>query len=111
MALTILDACQDPAIFQPFLKADSWKPRLSYFASIYALEMDQPALAIYQRATGRSKPPQKPFKRVFAAVGRRGGKSFATAILLCWEACFKSWKHLLGPGETGVVLCIAASIP
>jgi hypothetical protein len=42
-----------------------------------------------------------------AIVGRRGGKSRAMAVLLCWIAGLCDHRGILAPGETGVALCIS----
>jgi Terminase large subunit, T4likevirus-type, N-terminal len=41
-------------------------------------------------------------------IGRRGGKSFAMAIIAVFMACFRDWTAKLSPGERAVVLLVAS---
>jgi hypothetical protein len=45
---------------------------------------------------------------VWLVIGRRGGKSFAMAIIAVFLACFRNWTHYLAPGERAIVLLVAA---
>ena len=41
-------------------------------------------------------------------IGRRGGKSFAMALIAVFLAAFRDWRKYLSPGERAIVLLIAA---
>ena len=41
-------------------------------------------------------------------IGRRGGKSFAMALISVFLAAFKDWRRYLSPGERAIVLLVAA---
>ncbi len=41
-------------------------------------------------------------------IGRRGGKSFAMALIAVFLAVFKDWRKYLSPGERAIVLLVAA---
>lgn len=60
---------------------------------------------IFAICTGRSSWPEKQFKEVSLVVGRRGGKSFITAIIGIFLACCREYK--LGIGEQGMVQILA----
>jgi phage terminase large subunit-like protein len=50
---------------------------------------------------------RNPFREAFIIVGRRGGKSFISALIAVFLACFKDWREVLGPGEKGFIMCLA----
>jgi hypothetical protein len=70
--------------------------------------MTKKEVEIYRQFTGREKLPSEPFKEVFSVVGRRGGKSFISAIIACYLAVFKDWRPYLAPGETAWIMVIGA---
>ena len=43
-------------------------------------------LVVFERHTGRTSPPQS-FKETYLIIGRRGGKSFISALVTCFIAC------------------------
>ena len=70
--------------------------------------MDAEAQAIYRQHTGRDDMPSQQFREVYAIVGRRGGKSIIAALVAAFLASFRDYSDVLGPGETGVVMLLAA---
>ena len=58
---------------------------------------------VFTRFTGRTTPPTSPAREAWLVVGRRGGKSRIAALIAVFLACFKSYRHILAPGEKGVV--------
>ena len=46
-------------------------------------------------------------EEVTLIIGRRGGKSFISAVISIYLAAFKNWKEELGPGETGYIMLLA----
>ncbi|UCG11520.1 MAG: hypothetical protein JSU72_13385 [Deltaproteobacteria bacterium] len=61
-----------------------------------------------RECTGRDKPPEQPFRELWAIVGRRGGKSFIMSVIAVYLALFHDFSKYLAPGERGVVQIIAA---
>jgi hypothetical protein len=107
--LTILDACNDPLLFQPFFKdPQSWATWFAILAAIFALPMDAEQLRLYETVSGRTMAPTDVAKEVWLVLGRRGGKSRIIALIAVWLACFHDHSAHLSPGELGVVQIIAA---
>jgi hypothetical protein len=79
----------------------------SYFASLFGLPMTQDMLATYRACTNRVDPPTEQAKESWLVCGRRAGKSYATAILAVFLACFVDYSTVLSPGERGVCAIIA----
>lgn len=107
--LTIIQAFEDSKIFASAIKDQktwtNWKVCLK---AIFALSMTRSELKTYKSFTGREKTPKIPFKEAFLIIGRRGGKSFISALVAVYLAMFKDWKEYLGSGERGYIMCIAS---
>ena len=52
-------------------------------------------------------PPIGGSKETYLIIGRRGGKSFISALVTCFIACFIDFKPFITVGETLVVMCLA----
>ena len=73
----------------------------------FALPTDDAEIGIYRQCTGRTKAPKSEPNEVYTIVGRRGGKSFISALTAVYVACFGSYKHYLNAGEKAVILVLA----
>jgi hypothetical protein len=108
-ALTILDAVHDLHLFRAWFEPlGSWGTWLVLLKAIFALPMASAEVAVFTRFTGRSTPPTRAAREAWLVVGRRGGKSRIAALIAVFLACFKSYRHILAPGERGVVMVLAA---
>jgi hypothetical protein len=92
-------AIKDHASFAP------WKALL---AAAFGLPLSEDALALYRQCTGRAEAPTRPASYLWLVIGRRGGKSFAMALIAVFLAVFKDWRKYLRPGERAIVLLVAA---
>jgi len=106
--MTILDAMNDPALFGPWFKGDSWAAWRAFLAGLFGLPMDTDAEAVYRQHTGRSVLPSAPAREAWVCVGRRGGKSIIAAAAAVFLACFRDYRDVLAPGEVGTLAIIAA---
>jgi hypothetical protein len=91
-----------------WFKGEGWDSWRAFLSATFALKMTPEQLAIYQECTGRHAAPSSPAKEAWLIIGRRGGKSRILALIAAWLSCFVDWRHLLSPGEMGVVQVIAA---
>ena len=107
--LSIIDACRDPQIFQPWFKDEqTWLAWFAFLKSMFGLALDEKELAIFQKHTGRSAPAPVGYYDVSVVVGRRGGKSLVLALVAAYLACFIDWTPYLTGGERGTIAVIAA---
>jgi hypothetical protein len=107
-AVTILDAIADPHLFAPWFKQKAtWRAWQAFLAALFALPMTPEQLAVYQRCTGRTEPPDAPASEGWLVCGRRAGKSFTLALIAVFLACFRDWQPYLAPGERATVMVIA----
>lgn len=106
---TIIDTIHDPHLFAPWFKnPNSWLAWVSFLCALFGLPMSKGSLAIYRHHTERKEPPAKPFNEAWLVVGRRGGKSFITALVAVYLACFFDYRKYLSPGERGAVMVLAS---
>ncbi len=94
--------------FPKKLLNDSWKAWRSFLAAVFALPMNDEELATYRKHTGREEIPTEQFREAFCIVGRRGGKSAIAALIATFLAVFRDYSAVLAPGETGIVMLLAA---
>jgi len=106
LPVTILDVMNDPGVFGRWFADASWSTWRVVAAAIFALPLSDTALPVFQRLTGRIQPPTRPIREAWLAVGRRGGKGRFAALLAVFIACFR--RHVLAPGEHGVVMVLAS---
>jgi hypothetical protein len=59
-ALTILNAMQDPVLFGPWFKGNSWDAWRSFLGALFGLPMNKVALESYREHTGRYNAPESP---------------------------------------------------
>jgi len=88
----------------------SWVPWMACLKAIFGLsdQMNSKEKDIYFKCTQRSKLPDRPFEEVYLIIGRRGGKSFISALIAVYLAVFRDWSPYLRPGEIGYIPVIAS---
>jgi hypothetical protein len=109
--IDIRHAMTDPALFGGTFGGDSftaWRALLSGFTG---LELDATELDTFKALTGRQSAPQGAFAELWLVVGRRGGKSHASALLAVFQAVFLDHRNRLSPGEIATTLVLAADRP
>jgi hypothetical protein len=107
--LTIVDAIADPHLFGPWFELRAhWQTWLVFLKTLFGLPMTPVEVETFTRFTGRTMPPTTAAREAWLVVGRRGGKSRIAALIAVFLACFKSYRHILAPGERGVVMVLAA---
>jgi hypothetical protein len=106
--VNIIEALDDPALFQPHFRGSSWAAWRSFLAAFFALG-DEDAAGAYYAATGRQGLPTTPFSEAALIVGRRGGKSRVLALIAVYLACFRDYVPYLAPGEVATIAILAAN--
>jgi hypothetical protein len=107
--IDILQAINDPNLFGSLFKDPaSWQNWRVFLAAVFGLPMGDEDKAIFHVFTGRTEPPTAQVREVFAIVGRRGGKSFVSAVVACFLALFRDWSPYLQRGEVGTIMVIAS---
>jgi hypothetical protein len=96
--MNILEALGDHKLLGSSIRdAESWKPWKGLLAAAFGLPLSSDELALYRRCTGRHVPPGEPASYLWLVIGRRGGKSFAMALIAVFLAAFRDWRPKLSP--------------
>src|SRR5438067_1067025 len=98
-AITIVDAINNRRLFgclPRFKSLETWTVWLVVLKAIFGLQMTSEDLAIFSRHTGRETPPAGGSKETYLIIGRRGGKSFISALV----TCFIDFRPFITVGET-----------
>jgi hypothetical protein len=106
----IIEAIKNPKLFGSlprFKKLETWATWLVVLKAIFGLPMTADEMVIFNSYTGRTSPHRSGFTETFLIVGRRGGKSFMSALISCYIAAFLDFRAFITVGETLVVMCLA----
>jgi hypothetical protein len=97
-------ALEDPALLN--LADGSWIGWRALLLALLGEALTPDELGHFRRLTQRYKPPSQRCRQGWFAIGRRGGKSRAMAVLACYLATMCRYDKL-SPGERGVILLVA----
>lgn len=104
--MNIIESIRSDEVFKSlFEDPGTWDNWMVALKAIFGLPMDRTERRTYRKFTARTDRPSAQFSEAFLLVGRQGGKSFISALILVYLACFKKWD--LGIG-TGHIICIAS---
>ena len=107
--ITLLNAMSDPELFGGWFKAQAtWRSWRVFLRALFGLHMTFGERATFRKHTGRTNPPTTQAREAWLVVGRRGGKSFCTALIGVYLACFRDYRAHLSPGERGVLMILAS---
>jgi hypothetical protein len=104
------EALESPAYFGTLLAGESWKPWQALLIAIVGEALTDEERVVFKTLTGRDSEPLEPVEEFWAAIGRRGGKTRATAVLAAYLAACVDHRGSLAPGERGVIPLLAASV-
>jgi hypothetical protein len=107
--VNIIEAMEDPRIFRPLFKdLSTWRMWRILLAAIFGLPVMDPAdVPLFVGSTGWNSWPLEKIREAFIICGRRSGKSYISALIAVYLACFKDWRAYLSPGERGWIFIIA----
>lgn len=107
--INILQAISDTNLFKPWFKNEAtWRAWMAFLAALFGLDMGTKGREIYKDCTKRPLLPTKQVSEAWLVIGRRGGKSFIASLVAVFLACFGDYSKYLAPGETGIIMLIAA---
>ncbi len=107
--MDILDALHSKTIFGPLFKdSKTWRAWEVYLRGLFGLPIaGAEDMALFRSCTGLANPPLERVRESYVIAGRRSGKSYTSALIAVFLACFKDWTAYLSPGERGWIFIIA----
>ena len=107
--VSMREALEDPAYFGGLLPGESWRPWRVLLIAIVGEALTDEERITFESLTGRAREPLELVEEFWAVIGRRGGKTRAMAVLAAFIAACCDHRHILAPGERGVLPILAAS--
>lgn len=105
-AISIIDALDDPALFQRWFPGETWNGWRTVLKAVYGLPMSEDEAEFF-RSIAERDPPTKPVKEAWFIVGRRGGKDSVASVIAAHSAALFDQGDRLRPGERALVMCLA----
>ena len=107
--MNIVQALDDPHVFRGVIKDHTtWGAWRGFLKALFGLPMTKSEAEAFRDCTGRTTPPTAAFGAAWLVCGRRGGKSFALALIAVFKACFFDYRPHLAMGERATVVIVAA---
>lgn len=107
--MNIIEAIGDPRFFRPlFRDLGSWKSWFVFLKALFGIPLaGEDERQLLEQCTGSREVPGTPPREAYVIAGRRSGKSFISAVISVYLACFRDWRTHLNPGERGWIFIIA----
>jgi hypothetical protein len=102
----IIDAMDDPALFEPWFRGESWSGWRTVLKASCALPMTATERAFFKSVAERD-PPERQVKELWTVAGRRAGKDSVASVTTAHTAAMFQDQDRLRPGERALVLCLA----
>lgn len=106
-ALTIINALDDPALFQPWFRGPSWDGWRTILKAAFAIPLNAAELEFFHSVAGDRDPPKTQVRELWCIVGRRGGKDSVASVIAAYAAAMFTGQKHLRPGERALVMCLA----
>jgi hypothetical protein len=108
--VSMREALASPLYFGTLLAGESWAAWRILLIAIVGEKLTKAERAVFKTLTGREREPGEPVEEFWAVIGRRGGKTRASAVLVAYLATCIDYRGILAPGERGVIPLLAASV-
>ena len=106
--VTLRRALEDGALLGATFGGPSWHAWRSLLLATMGEPLNPDELATFTKFTGRAKSPDQRVAEAWFVIGRRGGKSAASAALAIYLAGLCDHSAHLSRGEKGLVLLLAS---
>ena len=104
--LSIIDALDDPALFEPWFRGESWSGWRTILKGAFALPMTDQEREFF-RSIAERDPPTKRVRELWVVAGRRAGKDSIASLIAAYTAALFDGGDKLRPGERALCSCLA----
>jgi hypothetical protein len=105
--ISLRDALADRNLLGCALAGPTWAAWRTVLIASMGEPLTDAERVLYRELSGREREPLERVEELWGVVGRRGGKSSAVAVLICYLAVFFQYRSVLSAGEVPTALCIA----
>ena len=109
-AISMRAALSDMQLLGSVLCGDSWRAWKILLVALMGERLEESERAVFRELTGRECEPGEAIEEFWGAIGRRGGKSRAMAVLAVYLAAFRDYRAVTVAGERPTVLLLAANV-
>ncbi len=106
-SISLRRALEDPALLGEVLPADTWGAWRALLLAAMGERLTDDEREHFTALTGRPQEPLERVSEMWAVIGRRGGKTRASAALAVFLAALRDYRDVTVPGERPVVLFLA----
>ena len=107
--MNIVQALDDPSVFRGVIRDHTtWGAWRGFLKALFGLPMTEAEAELFRACTGRVTASTAAFEAAWLVCGRRGGKSFALALIAVFLAAFRDFKPYLALGERATIVIVAA---
>jgi hypothetical protein len=103
--VSLRKALDDPQLLGGMLVGSSWHGWRTLLIASMGEALTDEEREVFTKLTGRAREPLQRIEELIAVIGRRGGKSRASAVLATYIGGL--CEHPLVSGERGILLCVA----
>ena len=104
--MNIVDAFDDPALFEPWFRGPSWDGWRAILKGAFAIPLTALERDFF-RTVAQRDPPRRRVREVWIVAGRRAGKDSIASVIGTWFAAFENYDGRLRPGEFATILSLA----
>ncbi|MCJ7588507.1 MAG: hypothetical protein MUQ00_11510, partial [Candidatus Aminicenantes bacterium] len=107
--MNIISAIHSREVFRPLFKdPKTWHAWEVFLRGLFGLPIESAEdLALFKDCTGLEGTRGEKIRESYVIAGRRSGKSYTSALIAVFLACFKDWSSYLSAGERGWIFIIA----
>lgn len=87
--------------------AADWTAWRAFLAAAFGLQMTPRELGLFQKYTGRQRPPKKQVNELWSICGRRSRKSAIAAVIGVYLSSYRDYRKHLAPGERARALILS----
>ncbi len=106
IAPSIIDAMNDPGLFEPWFRGQSWDGWRAVLKAVYALPMTDAEIEFFRSIADRD-PPKKRVKEAWFICGRGAGKDSVASAITAFTAALFERSDRMRPGERPLCMCLA----
>ena len=99
--MSIIDAMNDPQLFGPWFKGDSWATWRAILKATFALPMTEAEIELFRTVSGGREPPKKRVKELWIIAGRRAGKDAIASMIAGYGSAFVDYTARLATWRGG----------